>query len=497
MSRIDELKKQYKEFALSDMDIMKMVVPNQANKYAEMLAKLTRNHVSDSYSSNREDGMVGLRKEILQLLVSNYEMDYAYLETLETLVLLSIYLRIDSIIGSTRTKLFLKFANLNERGLISNNDVTSYKSFSEVEAAVSLAEMKLIDKELEKQIIKVYEDDKWLLLKPLSLEASMKYGANTKWCTTMDSGVYFARYSKWGILIYALNKQTGYKFASFKNLDNNRDSEFSFWNPSDAKIDPLTAVEIPTNILAKVINEVRNNVISNKDLMPKEIQDKIYQEEEVIQEQSTLTFRSTGTGTLTVNPTYYTTTNIIAGTNSTYTTSGTIGMGTTTPNTQLAINGDLEVAGDIRMVDNEGVERMRITSNGFEMPGVISSEAPVSHSYNHYEEQLEQTRSEMFGEIEQRLEQVQEQVVEHREQERDTLLRDIELGTLSEEYKARMQQLAGIDINGVTVKLNGVEIVDDEEAEQTDIPSEQPVNWFNKLKNKIKNGYERITKKSI
>ncbi len=204
MSRIDELKKQYKEFALSDMDIMKMVVPNQANKYAEMLAKLTRNHVSDSYSNNREDGMVGLRKEILQLLVSNYEMDYAYLETLETLVLLSIYLRIDSIIGSTRTKLFLKFANLNERGLISNNDVTSYKSFEEVEAAVSLAEMKLIDKELEKQIIKVYEDDEWLLLKPLSLEASMKYGSSTKWCTTMDSGVYFARYSKWGILIYGL-----------------------------------------------------------------------------------------------------------------------------------------------------------------------------------------------------------------------------------------------------------------------------------------------------
>lgn len=493
MSRIDELKKQYKEFALSDLDAMKMVVPNQANKYAEMLAKLTKNHIEDAYFNNREGGMNSLRKEMLNILVSNYEMDYAYLETLETPVLLSIYLRIDAIIGSARAKLFLKFANLNDRGLISNNDVTSYKTFEEVEAAVSLAEMKLIDKELEKQIIKVYEDDEWLLLKPLSLEASMKYGSSTKWCTTMDSGTYFARYSKWGILIYALNKKTGYKFASFKNLDNNRDSEFSFWNPADAKIDPLTAVEIPTNILAKVINEVRNNVISNKDLMPKEIQDKIYQEEE---EGPSLTFRSTGTGTLTVNPTYYAT-NTLEGTNTIFTTSGTIGMGTTTPNTQMHVNGDLEVAGDIRMVDNEGVERMRITSNGFEMPGVTSSEAPVSHSYNHYEEQLEQTRSEMFGEIEQRLEQVQEQVVEHREQERDTLLRDIELGTLSEEYKARMQQLAGIDINGVTVKLNGVEIIDEREAEQTDIPSEQPVNWFNKLKSKIKNGYERITKKSI
>jgi hypothetical protein len=467
MSRIDELKKQYKEFALSDLDAMKMVVPNQANKYAEMLAKLTKNHIEDAYFNNREGGMNSLRKEMLQLLVSNYEMDYAYLETLETPVLLSIYLRIDAIIGSARAKSFFKFANLNERGLIANNDVTSYKSFEEVETAVSLAEMKLIDKELEKQIIKVYEDDEWLLLKPLSLEASMKYGSSTKWCTTMDSGVYFARYSKWGILIYALNKKTGYKFASFKNLDNNRDSEFSFWNPADAKIDPLTAVEIPTNILAKVINEVRNNVISNKDLMPKEIQDKIYQEEE---EGPTLTFTSTGTANIGNISTYTT--------NTTYT--GNIGMGTTTVNTQMHVNGDLEVAGDIRMVDNSGIERARLTADGMVFP------TAVSHSYqNQYEEQLEETRQDLFKRIEQHLEQVQERVVEQREVERDTILRDIELGTLSEEYKARMQQLAGIDINGVTVKLNGVEIIDEGEAEQPVVPSKH--NWIDK----IKSGYEK------
>ena len=87
-----------------------------------------------------------------------------------------------------------------------------------------------------------------------------------------------------------------------------------------------------------------------------------------------------------------------------------------------------------------------------------------------------------------------ERVAEERAQQQ-TLLGDLELGTLSEDYKRRMQMLAGIDINGVTVKLNGVEIIDEGEAEQTDIPSEQPVNWFNKLKTKIKNGYERITSK--
>jgi hypothetical protein len=49
-----------------------------------------------------------------------------------------------------------------------------------------------------------------------------------------------------------------------------------------------------------------------------------------------------------------------------------------------------------------------------------------------------------------------------------------------------MQQLAGIDINGVTVKLNGVEIIDEGEAEQPVVHSKY--NWINK----VKSGYEKV-----
>lgn len=453
MSRIDELKKQYKEYALSDLDVMKMIVPNQASKYVEVLAKLTKNHIENSYF-NREGGITSFRADLLQSLVNNYDLDYAYLETLETPMLLALYLRVDALLGSNRAKLFSKFANLNDRGLIANNDVTSYKSFEEIEQAVSLAEMKLIDKELEKQIIKVHEDDEWLLLKPLSLEASMKYGASTKWCTTMDSGTYFARYSRWGILIYAINKKTGYKFASFKNLDPSRDNEFSFWNAADSKIDPLDALEIPTEVLSIIRNEVNINRVTNKSLMDESTQKKLHvyenPEEDYPQPQQEGELRfttgtSTGTiGTTIVNPNYFTTTSI----NST----GQLGMSTTTPNTQLEIGGDIVVReGSIRMTDNEGVERMRITSSGFEVPGAIASSP--------YSEQIEQTRQDL------------------------------------ENYIKRMQQLAGIDIDGVTVKLNGVEIVDEREAEQPDVPSEEQVNVFVKFIKQIKNGYERITTK--
>ena len=484
MSKFDELKKQHKDLALNDLDLMKMAMPDQAIKYVEVLAKLAKSKYKEITAAH--GGKDNLRIACLSAL-AGWGIDYNYLETLETPVLWALWTRMETLLGQSTFKLFIKFANLNERGLISNNDVTSYKSFDEIEQAVSLAEIKLIDKELEKQIIKVHEDDEWLLLKPLSLEASMKYGASTKWCTTMESGKYFANYSKWGILIYALNKKTGFKFASFKNLDRDRDNEFSFWNPADSKIDPLDTMEIPTEILAIIRKEVNTNSVPNTYYMDAAAKEKLNQ----YIEDNTLRFASTGTATIgpcnsiTVNPNYFSAT----GTNTTYTT-GNVSIGTIVPSTQsLSINGEVR-DGSIIMVDNSGTERARLTADGMVFP-----QAQISHSYqNPYSEQIEETRQDLFREIEQHLNQTQERVVEERAQQK-SLLNDLELGILDDTYIKRMQKLAGIDINGVTVKLNGVEIIDEGEAEQTNVPSEQPVNWFNKLKNKIKNGYERITTK--
>jgi hypothetical protein len=106
-------------------------------------------------------------------------------------------------------------------------------------SSLSLAEMVLDAKLLEKQTKIVYEDDEWLLVRPLTYQSSKKYGANTKWCTTQsDNSEYFLKYSSKGVLIYCINKKTGYKVASFNSLDKN-DPEFSFWNQKDSRIDSL------------------------------------------------------------------------------------------------------------------------------------------------------------------------------------------------------------------------------------------------------------------
>ena len=234
MSRIDELKKQHPIYAMSAIDIYKMISPGQSNKYIEMLIKLDKNR--EFTITNEPDNY---RRQIIECMVG-WGIDYNYLETFDLETLHMFFLILNNLMGDTgKVKSFTKFASLNERKLIENNDVTSYSTWDEIEQAVSLAEMKLIDKETAKQIKKIYEDDEWLSLRPLSLEASMKYGANTKWCTTTESGQYYARYSARGVLIYNINKKTGYKVACFKNLSPDHDNEFSWWDVTDKKIEAL------------------------------------------------------------------------------------------------------------------------------------------------------------------------------------------------------------------------------------------------------------------
>jgi hypothetical protein len=94
-------------------------------------------------------------------------------------------------------------------------------------------------KDLEKQVKVVLDTEEWLLLRPLTFQSSRKYGSNTKWCTTQENNPdYFMKYSNKGVLIYCINKKTGYKVASFYSLDKG-DPEFSFWNQKDTRVDSL------------------------------------------------------------------------------------------------------------------------------------------------------------------------------------------------------------------------------------------------------------------
>jgi hypothetical protein len=139
---------------------------------------------------------------------------------------------------------------------------------------MSLASLKLIDKEMQKQVQKLYETDEWLVVKPMSFLASKKYGANTKWCTTHENNPdYYLTYSRRGILIYCINKITGEKVAAFKNIDMSYDRETSFWNIIDNRIDSIES-GLPVEVMEVIKNEFTNTKQSNWDILSDEEKNK-------------------------------------------------------------------------------------------------------------------------------------------------------------------------------------------------------------------------------
>jgi hypothetical protein len=70
------------------------------------------------------------------------------------------------------------------------------------------------EEEAKKDVEKIYEDSRFLIVQPFSHKASCYYGANTKWCTTTKNDTsYFNRYTRDGRLYYIVDKEaTGHSY---------------------------------------------------------------------------------------------------------------------------------------------------------------------------------------------------------------------------------------------------------------------------------------------
>jgi hypothetical protein len=100
-------------------------------------------------------------------------------------------------------KMFDKYKNQFEK-----KDINQYESYYELENAVDYFRKKEKEKELEGQVDKIYEDGTFLVVIPKTVEASCKYGSNTKWCTAAKNDNRFERYTKGSQrLYYIINKK--------------------------------------------------------------------------------------------------------------------------------------------------------------------------------------------------------------------------------------------------------------------------------------------------
>jgi len=256
MSRIEQLKKQNPSYTIEIIDIINNLFDKV--KYTELSVNLIKTK-RQGYSRSSED--------IINEMVSEYGQDREILTSKSYEELTNIFRVLGDYFGYHDFKTIQKFIELNERNLIKENDLSKFKSFEDLELQVSLAELKLIDKDLEKQVIKLYETDEWLVLKPMSFLASRKYGSNTKWCTTQENNPdYYLRYSRRGILIYCMNKVTGEKVAAFKNIDTSYDRETSFWNMIDNRIDSIES-GLPVEVMDVIKSEFTKTTKPNWDLL--------------------------------------------------------------------------------------------------------------------------------------------------------------------------------------------------------------------------------------
>ena len=136
--------------------------------------------------------------------------------------------------------LLVKYTTIFHKNIskFTKKDINQYKTWDEFEEAVlpvkEEAERKEQEKKAEEGTKKLFETKDWLLVRPLSHESSCKYGAGTKWCTTMKNDkTYFERYTKEDLLLYLINKNTNTKFAFQYDIEN---KDLSIYNPPDKDV---------------------------------------------------------------------------------------------------------------------------------------------------------------------------------------------------------------------------------------------------------------------
>lgn len=250
--------KELPSYNINIISILEKIMPLIKPKYIELLTKLMLSNLKVL----DEDIAVELRSVCDEAFMVNN------LSPLERRVFWGLL----SIVEYSRLNQFIRFIDFNEKSLIAQNDLSTYKNFVDIERELNKTEIKLISKEMESQVFTLYDDDEWLFIKPLTYDSSKKYGSNTKWCTTsFNNPEYFFSYTDTGNLIYCINKINGYKVAVFKELKSHRSiKETTFYDELDNRIDSIDC-EIPYELFKILRNDIRECVIPNADLIDSDI----------------------------------------------------------------------------------------------------------------------------------------------------------------------------------------------------------------------------------
>ena len=213
MSRLDKLKEQHPELNITVIDLIRMIDPTDTYKYCDFLIKR------------------------LKLWYSTTDIQYG--------------LGVD-LFGEDNVKTLNEFEKHCNAKRIEKNDISSHEDFKSLEVEVKKAEEIVRLKELEKQTKKLFDNNEWLVLIPLSYEAAKLYGANTKWCVTQER--YWNDYIDNYKIIYVINRSNNDKCAISR--DKTDDKDLKAWLADDTETSPLL-LSLPQEIWSIVIPELQ------------------------------------------------------------------------------------------------------------------------------------------------------------------------------------------------------------------------------------------------
>jgi len=235
--KLKTLKLENKEYSTSILDLLRLLDPSKTGKFMTILLNELK-----FYNNSIPLGARNIRLLNHPIKTLNVVQE----EIIENLI--------DCLGGSDVINDLEKFEVLCEENLISITDIQEYKSLGELSLAVIDAEEKRknVDSSPHKEI--VFEHPDYLLLKPLNVFASKKYGASTKWCTSSRDPQTFYRYSEKGILIYIISKKDKTKWAVYYDMSL---KELSWWNTKDVLIDGYL-VDLPEQLKKDILNYILN-----------------------------------------------------------------------------------------------------------------------------------------------------------------------------------------------------------------------------------------------
>jgi hypothetical protein len=246
---------------LSLIDVLEMIDPSNTNKFLPMLTNIVDSSFKNRVGNWKEDTIEFIRRieTIAPHLKGTFDIsDPSLIYSFWTLLERIPNNELDSLVD---------FIEMYEKHQITGVDINQIKTLNEIESVINLINIKNIGKEFSKQTYVDLDTEKWLVIRPLTYESSLKYGAHTKWCTAAKSNPYqFFRYTEEAVLIYCINKETGYKLAFHMFREGNKFYDISFWNSVDDRIDSLSA-EIDFDVYQLIKNiYTSSETKTNKEL---------------------------------------------------------------------------------------------------------------------------------------------------------------------------------------------------------------------------------------